>query len=58
MKYVGVDLHKQVISVCVVIRENGTSEVVARRNLRCKEQDTVEAFFAELKPLLVFYDWP
>ncbi len=46
MKYVGVDLLKQVISVCVVIQENEKRKVVARRNLRCKEQDTIEAFFA------------
>ena len=33
MKYVGVDLHKHVISVCVVIQEDNKRKVVARRNL-------------------------
>ncbi len=63
MKYVGVDLHKQVISVCVVIQEDNKRKVVARRNLRSKEEDTIESFFAELTPFQVVveatasYEW-
>ena len=63
MKYVGVDLHKQGISVCVVIQEDGRRKVMARRNFRCKEEDKIKAFFAELKPFRVVveatasYEW-
>ena len=43
MKYVGVDLHKQVMSVCLVIQGDGKRKVIARRNLRCKEPGTIES---------------
>jgi hypothetical protein len=35
MKYVGVDLHKQVISLCVVMQKAGRREVVERKTWRC-----------------------
>ncbi len=63
MKYVGVDLHKQVISVCVVIQEDGKRKVVARRSLRCNEPKTIESFFAHVTPFQVVveasatYEW-
>ena len=63
MKYVGVDLHKQVISACVVVIEDNKRKVVARRNLRCKESETIEAFFAQLGSFQVVveasasYEW-
>ena len=41
MKYVGVDLHKQVISACVVIQEDKQRKVIGRRNLRSKETESI-----------------
>ena len=41
MKYVGVDLHKHVISACVVIQQDGKRKVMGRLNLRCKETENV-----------------
>ena len=63
MKYVGVDLHKQVISACVVIQEDRQRKVIGRCNLRCKETESIEEFFAELVPFQVVleatasYEW-
>jgi transposase len=48
MHYVGVDLHKQTISVCVVIQAGTTREVTARRRFRCADVDRIAAFFEEL----------
>jgi transposase len=47
MKYVGIDLHKQTISVCVV---NEAREVLARRRFRCAEPESIRAYFAQLGP--------
>ena len=63
MRYVGVDLHKQVISACVVVIEDGGRKVIGRRTLRCKEPEIIEAFFAQLAPFQVVveasasYEW-
>lgn len=48
MHYVGVDLHKKTISVCVVIQEGGKRRVVQRRSFRCIEVDTIQQFFTNL----------
>ena len=53
MKYVGVDLHKQVISVCVVIQGDRKRKVIARRSLRCNEPERIESFFGQLAPFQV-----
>jgi transposase len=50
MRFIGVDLHKQTISVCVLVREAGRRRVVARRSLRCDQPKQIRAFFARLKP--------
>jgi transposase len=50
MHFIGVDLHKQTISVCVVVRAADRRRVVARRSLRCDQPETITAFFAKLKP--------
>ena len=47
MKYVGIDLHKQTISVCVV---SEAREVLARRRFRCAQPESIRAYFAQLGP--------
>lgn len=47
MKYVGIDLHKQTISVCVV---NEARTVLERRRLWCAEPASIRAYFARLEP--------
>ena len=37
MKFVGVDLHKQTISVCVMVEEGRKRKVEQRRSLRCAD---------------------
>ena len=48
MHYVGVDLHKHSISVCVMIQAGTTREVTARRRFRCADVERIWTFFAEL----------
>jgi len=48
MKYVGVDLHKKTISVCVVVLERGKKKVIARQRLECREEAAIVAWFATL----------
>lgn len=45
MNFVGIDLHKQTISVCVVSQER---KVSARRTFRCCQPDRIRVYFAEL----------
>lgn len=48
MKYVGVDLHKHVIVLCVVVLEGARPKVVGRRRFGCQETEAIRAFFAGL----------
>jgi transposase len=48
MKYVGVDLHKHVIAVCVVLPRGRRTEVVCRRRFGCRETERIRQFFATL----------
>jgi transposase len=48
MKYIGVDLHKQTISVCVVVKVRGKRQVVARQRLSCQDEAAIGVFFAGL----------
>ena len=63
MKYVGVDLHKKTISMCVMIQDAGRRRVVARKNMACDNSDAIAAFFASLGPFQVVveataaYEW-
>lgn len=50
MHFIGVDLHKQTISACVLVREAGRRRVTMRRSLRCDNPKQIRAFFARLKP--------
>ncbi len=45
MNFVGIDLHKQTISVCIVSQER---QVSARRRFLCRQPDRIRAYFAEL----------
>ena len=47
MLYVGIDLHKKTIALCVV---NQARAVVARKTLLCAEPARIQAFFAGLDP--------
>jgi transposase len=63
MKYVGVDLHKQSISVCVMVKAEEKRVVEQRRNLRCGEMESIRRFFEGLGPFRVVveatssYEW-
>ena len=48
MKYVGVDLHKKSITLCVMVKVRGQRKVVARRTLACSQPEQIRAFFASL----------
>ncbi len=63
MKYVGVDLHKKAISMCVMIQDGRRRKIVARKNMACADTDAITAFFASLGPFQVVveataaYEW-
>jgi len=63
MKYVGVDLHKHLIVLCVVVKVDGCPKVVKRARFQCNESDAIRAFFQELGPFQVVveataaYEW-
>lgn len=48
MKYVGVDLHKQIICLCVVVHKNGSRCVVQRACLKCRDLPAIDRFFQQL----------
>jgi transposase len=48
MKYVGVDLHKKTISLCVVMPKAGQRVVIKRETLRCDEPRRIESWFRRL----------
>jgi transposase len=63
MKFVGVDLHKHVIVLCVVILAAGRPKVVKRARFGCHESEAIRAFFQELGSFQVVveataaYEW-
>lgn len=63
MKYVGVDLHKHLIVLCVVVLVAGRPKVVQRARFRCDESEAIRGFFQELGPFQVVveataaYEW-
>lgn len=63
MHFVGVDLHKQTISVCVMIQAGNTRTVTARKRFRCAEPDQILEFFQHLGSFQVVveatasYEW-
>jgi transposase len=48
MKYVGVDLHKHLIVLCVVVLVAGRPKVVKRARFCCDDAEAVQAFFRNL----------
>jgi transposase len=48
MRYVGVDLHKQTISLCVVELAGRERKVVERKRFRCADEEAIAAYFAGL----------
>jgi transposase len=63
MKYVGVDLHKQTISVCVMAEVAQKRKVQQRKSLLCKDVQGIRRFFEELGTFRVVveatssYEW-
>jgi transposase len=60
MNYVGVDLHKKTIVLCVL---NQDRKVLARRTFACGQAAVIQDFFAGLRPFRVAveatasYEW-
>jgi transposase len=48
MYYVGVDLHKHSISLCVVELADRERKIIERRKFRCDEEEQMAEYFAEL----------
>ena len=48
MQFVGIDLHKHSISVCVMVQAEGQRRVLSRRRLACSEMDAIAEFFTSL----------
>ena len=48
MKYVGVDLHKKTISLCVMMKADGQRQVVCRKRFACTQSELIRKFFAEV----------
>ena len=48
MRYVGVDLHKQSITLCVVELAARERKIIERRRFRCDQEDEMAEYFAAL----------
>ena len=63
MSFVGVDLHKQVIQICVIRLEGNQRRVVCSRRLACRDVAAILTFFRGLGPFRVVveatasYEW-
>jgi len=63
MKYVGVDLHKHVIKLCVIMVLQGKRKIVSRRSFQCSDTQSIRVFFQGLGPFQVVveatsaYEW-
>jgi transposase len=63
VKYVGVDLHKHLIVLCVVVLVAGRPKVLKRARFRCDEAEAIVTFFRDLGPFQVVveataaYEW-
>jgi transposase len=63
MKYVGVDLHKHVIKLCIIMVLQGKRKVVSRRSFQCSDIHSIRVFFDGLGPFQVVveatsaYEW-
>jgi len=50
MNYIGVDLHKKSITVCVMDQNR---KVLARKTINCKETNEIVDFFRKFRPFKV-----
>ena len=63
MKYVGVDLHKKTISICVVVLAGRKRKVLVRKRFACQDMEGICQFFRELGTFQVVveatasYEW-
>ncbi len=63
MHFIGVDLHKKVISVCVLVRVGDQRRILDRQNLRCDRPEQIRQYFARFAPFRVVveatssYEW-
>jgi transposase len=63
MKYVGVDLHKHLIVLCVVMLDSGRPTVLKRARFGCSDTAGIREFFQQLGPFEVVveataaYEW-
>lgn len=63
MNFVGVDLHKKTISLCVVGVAGGKRQVLARKRFYCKTTEAIRAYFEQLDTFQVVveatsnYEW-
>ena len=48
MKYVGVDLHKKVIKLCIIEVVDGKRKIICRRSFECRATEALRAFFEDL----------
>jgi transposase len=48
MRYVGVDLHKHSITVCVMILVGRKRKIIERRRFRCDQEEEMAEYFASL----------
>ena len=63
MHFVGVDLHKKTISVCVMVQAAAARQVTARRRFGCEDADRLVEYFSSLRPFQLVveatasYEW-
>ena len=63
MKFIGVDLHKQTISLCVMVVAAGKREVAMQKRFCCRDTAGIRAFFEQQAPFRVVveatatYEW-
>lgn len=63
MKFIGVDLHKKTITLCVIKIVDGQRQVVARRQFRCSHAAGIRKFFEQQESFQVVveatanYEW-
>ena len=50
MNFIGVDLHKKTIAVCVM---NEKRTILARKSLPCNQPDQIVEFFRQFRPFTV-----
>jgi transposase len=48
MKYVGADLHKKTISICVMVKVAGRRKVIGRERFACQDTERIRGYFQEL----------